>query len=64
MSYFIVWTLKRGIVSPPEPVDAVTQFILDQPHRQASLDRDSCLTQEQWWREEGIRAGYSKRKVS
>ena len=62
MRWVAVWSLKRGIVDPPEPVDNVTQRILQAEYFRAMLDRDPPLTMEQWWAEEGRRGGYEKKR--
>ena len=57
-----VWSLRRGCINPPEPVDIGTQFALQYEARQAAFERDPPMTQEQWWMEEGRSCGYVKRK--
>lgn len=58
----IVWTLKRGIVDPPEPLDPENAAHLVWDDINTREERDAPLTQEQQWMEEGRRCGYIPKK--
>ena len=64
MRWVAVWSLKRGIIDPPEPVDDASARILQTEYRLAMMERDTSYTMEQWWAEEGRRSGYVKRRVA
>lgn len=58
----VVWTLRHGIVDPPEPLDPenAAHFVWDDINTRE--ERDSPLTQEQQWIEEGRAMGYIPKK--
>jgi hypothetical protein len=64
MTYVTVWTLQRGIIHPPEPVDAATEYVLTREAIHASLERDPALTDKQWLIEEGRRHFTRKRRFA
>ena len=57
----VVWTLRRGIVDPPEPLDAANQAAAQKEALLASMVRDPHLTQKQWMEEEGFRSMYIRK---
>ena len=64
MNYVTCWTLMRGVIDPPEPVDAVTQFEMERAARAASFERDPPMSQQDRWFEESHNYGYRKRRVA
>lgn len=70
MNYVTVWTLKRGIVDPPEQLSdidsqrAEIQAVVDrhEDYRRKRWERDPALSEMQWWAEEAARGGYEKRR--
>jgi hypothetical protein len=64
MRWVVVWSLKRGIIDPPEPADDTSQRLLQTDYSFTRFERDPSLTMEQWWAEEGARSGYVKRRVA
>jgi hypothetical protein len=61
--YVAVWSLKRGIIDPPEPLDAAEQCLANleaqndaqAAYRSVRYERDTPLTEEQEWMEESGR---------
>ncbi len=70
MNFVTVWTLRRGIVDPPEPLSdrdserAEIQAVMDRhyDYRQKRWERDPALSEREWWAEEAQRGGYGKRR--
>ena len=61
MTRFVaVWSLQRGIIDPPEPLDAAGQYAANleaqndaqAAYRSVRYERDPPLTAEQEWMEE------------
>jgi len=57
--FFLVWSLKRGIIDPPEPLDDAEQraanleaYNAQAAYRAVRYERDPPLTEEQRWIEE------------
>jgi hypothetical protein len=57
--FFLVWSLKRGIIDPPEPLDDTGQYAANleeynaqADYRSVRYERDPPLTEEQRWIEE------------
>ena len=54
--YVAIWSLKRGIIDPPEPLDAAGQHLANmetqEAYRSVCYERDSPLNEEQEWMEE------------
>lgn len=62
MSYVQVWTLQRGVIDPPEPVDAFTgAYMTNQDVQRVSIERDPPLTQRQRWHELDMPARYIRK---
>lgn len=57
MTLYAIWSLRRGVINPPEPVP-------DAPEVIAAIDeRDPAMTIEEWGQLEGYRCGYIYRKL-
>jgi hypothetical protein len=57
MTRFVaIWSLKRGIIDPPEPLDAAGQHLANmetqEAYRSVCYERDPPLNEEQEWMEE------------
>ena len=57
----VVWTLRRGIVAPPQPLDAANQAAADAATAIHQLERDKPLAQFEWNEEEVYRSRYVRK---
>ena len=62
MGHVIVWTLKRGIVWPSEPVSQELDHTIQRYAVFASIERDPPLTRNQWWEEEARPYNYTMKR--
>jgi hypothetical protein len=60
MKFYVVWTLRRGILDPPEYLDAETQYELERAYVQE--ERDAPLTEKEWRDEVGYRRSSARRR--
>jgi hypothetical protein len=59
MTRFVaIWSLQRGIIDPPEPLDEANQIAANVAERMFQRERDGPLTRREWAAEEGYRSGF------
>jgi hypothetical protein len=53
VTFVEVWTLRRGIIDPPEPVMPSVQIRLQRDYIYARFERDPPFTEAELWQYEG-----------
>ena len=56
-----IWTLKRGVIDPPEPVTPSVQVRMSRDYIEARFQRDPPLTEREWFQMERARGSYNRR---
>ncbi len=64
ITYVAIWSLKRGVIDPPEELPADQQELCQRAAALASMERDPPLTEAQRWHEEMGRRQLARQRTA
>ena len=64
MTYSAIWTLKRGVINPPEELSQDQQFLCQRAATLVSMQRDPPMTEAQRWHEELGRRQLARKRTA
>lgn len=64
ITYVTIWSLKRGVIDPPEGLSESNQYLCQRAATLASMERDPVLTAAQYWHEELGRRQSARKRVA
>lgn len=64
ITYVAIWSLKRGVIDPPEELSESNQYLCQQSAILASMERDPAMTAAQYWNEELGRRKLARKRTA
>jgi hypothetical protein len=64
ITYVAIWSLKRGVIDPPEELQPDQQYLCQQEAILASMERDPPMTAGQRWHEELGRRQLARKRTA
>lgn len=64
ITYVAIWSLKRGVIDPPEELSESNQYLYQKSAILASMERDPQMTAAQYWHEELGRRQLARKRTA